>query len=233
MAQQQQVIIKPILELSQADIDESTSLYVVSVCSKDYGGWEMKKITIVYKGDKGKEYDIGIGIKNLTKLRNLEAVVKQSTSGRTEGSIYYVLNALSIDDVRDIIETYATLKGTYHKGAGTFGPVVCQVVDIKTVTDKFVTSQPRSRDHPDLPRNVSSNDPVHNEFLLKSEMGERLVGHLSGSPGKEKDETHVVSRHPRSRSSSPKRGTRTGGRKNRRRSAASRNKRSRKNYRRS
>ena len=195
MAEPPPVAVKTILELSQADIDGSTSLYAVRGCSRfdvEYCGWEKKPIRIY--GKLGQ--------------RNLEKIVGWLTGGMDRGCIYYVLNAPDIAEATHHIELYANTKGSTDIGLGQTRPAFCKETDFKQVSAKF-RQAPRGV----MPRNITSSDSAAAELLRRDELG------LSSK------------KPPRPRSRSPK--TKTGGRKNRRRSAASKNKKSRKNYRRS
>lgn len=208
MAEPPPVAVKTILELSQADIDGSTSLYAVRGCSRsdvEYCGWEKKPIRIY-----GKDYHIDITDDYYYKLgeRNLEKIVGWLTGGMDRGCIYYVLNAPDIAEATHHIELYANTKGSTDIGLGQTRPAFCKETDFKQVSAKF-RQAPRGV----MPRNITSSDSAAAELLRRDELG------LSSK------------KPPRPRSRSPK--TKTGGRKNRRRSAASKNKKSRKNYRRS
>ena len=222
-----QPIVKPILELSQEDLDGCTSLYAVRVRTRvDLGGWAKTQITV-----DGKKYDIGI--KKLP-VRNLEEVVNWSTSCNAEECIYYVLNASDsdINHVKETIETYAQTLGMRHVGSGTYEPMFCKIIQIQEVREKFKKAAPLQLG--EMPRNVTvRDDTTAAEQLRRSQMGIGGSRHSHGSSGwrtsrrKDGEPSSPVYRLKRRANSNPRR---TGGRKNRRRSAASR---SRKNYRRS
>lgn len=221
-----QPIVKPILELSQEDLDGCMTLHAVRGCTRvDLGGWTTTQITV-----EKKNYDIVI--KALT-VRNLEDVVNWSTSGSADECIYYVLNASDIDHVKKTIETYAQTLGMEHVSWSEPKPLFCKIIQIQNVREKFKKAAPPQ--HGEMPRNVSvSGDPTATERLRIGQMG---IGggsrHSHGSSGwrtsrrKDGEPSSPVYRLKRRANSNPRR---TGGRKNRRRSAASR---SRKNYRRS
>ena len=235
----QPVAIKSILELTQDDITRSTSLYVVEGCSNVNRGEVNKKITI---GEK--EYDIMIARLDM-HMRDLKSVVGSSIHGREWGCVYYVLNASSVDEVRDNIEQYAKAKGMDPYGRAKF----CEHKSIKLVYDAIAEVKDPHRGH--MPRNITSTNHLTAAAWMNSEMGSgsRNGGDRSrhsyayGSSVDSYPGLYVAARTTSKRASKRKDGEplsplhrikqrsnprRTGGRKNRRRSVASR---SRKNYR--
>lgn len=234
----QPVAIKSIFELTQDDINMSTSLYVVEGCSNVNRGEVNKKITI-----GKKKYDIMIAsLKNMRK-RDLKSIVGSSIHGREWGCVYYVLNASSVDEVRDRIEEYAEAKGMDPHGRAKF----CYHESIKLVYDAIAEVEDPRRGH--MPRNITSPDPLTAAAWMNSEMGSMDGGDRSrhsyayGSSVDSYPGLYVAARTTPKRASKSKDGEplsplhrikqrsnprRTGGRKNRRRSVASR---SRKNYR--
>jgi len=231
MAEPPPVAVKTILELSQADIDGSTSLYAVRGCSRpdvDYG-WEKKEINIhgnLYHIDIIADYYYNRG------ERNLEKIVKWLTSSGGKGCIYYVLNAPDIKEVTRHIEIYANTKGSIDMGYSSKSmPLFCKETDFKQVSAKFQQASQGV-----MPRNITSSDSAAAELWRRGEMGSQggdRSRHSYGSSGwrtsrrKDGEPLSPFYRLKRRANSNPRR---TGGRKNRRRSAASR---SRKNYRRS
>ena len=126
------VIVRPILELDADDVRTATSLYKVNACSRNlhHEKKNTKEITI-----DGKPYFINIEEdyrfthKNERDIRN----ILHKASRLQWDAIYYVLNARSIDEARQYIERYANKLGNHPDGR----PKFCNEVDLYDVDKKW------------------------------------------------------------------------------------------------
>ena len=156
--------VKSIAELSQEDLDASTSLFVIRVNDKNYAS------DSVDMNISGTDRPIKIAIyphRNYGKgFRDLATIINTEASGMCDyGCIYYVLNATNADEARASIETYANKMGVTN-GYGKLMPNFCAQMNLGELSRKHSSSG-----GPGLPRNVTLSDTETAERLRKREMG--------------------------------------------------------------
>ena len=160
------ITVKPIAELSQKDLDASTSLLVLRVNDRSYA---RDSIDINISGtDRGEKYSIPIKIAISPQFdyekgsRDLATIVRRDCPSFVEyGCIYYVLNATNTHEARPSIETYANKMGVINLGYGSLMPNFCAQMNLGALSRKYSSSG-----GPGLPRNVTSSDPETAKHLM-------------------------------------------------------------------
>ena len=139
------IIVTPIGELSQKDLDASTSLFVVRVNQPGYVS-DPRDIIISGKDQWGRDFS------NITAQLNIEpqfdyhkrgdrklaSIVRREAGGfATFGCIHFVLNAESIDEAAQHIAIYANTMGGYNSGYGKVLPNFCAQMDLAKLARKY------------------------------------------------------------------------------------------------
>ena len=152
------IIVTPIGELSQKDLDASTSLCVVRVNETGYVRVP-RDITISGKdqlhGDFSKTAHLNIQLQFDYErgVRDLASIVRREAGGFvTSGCIYFVLNAESIDEAARHIEIYANTMGAWNHGHSTIQPNFCKHVDLARLARKYNEGGPSMPSHQDMLR---------------------------------------------------------------------------------
>lgn len=149
------IIVTPIGELSQKDLDASTSLFVVRVNQPGYVR-DPRDIKISGKDQWGRDFSnitaqLNIELQfdyNKSGDRKLASIVRREAGGFS-GCIYFVLNAESIDEAAQHIAIYANTMGGYNSGYGKVLPNFCAEMDLAKLARKY------NEGGPSMPRNVS------------------------------------------------------------------------------
>ena len=131
------IIVKPIAELSQKDLDASTSLFVVRVNAR-----ESTNMVICGTDMWGTKYSIPIKIDISPHFdyyqkgaRDLATIIRRNAIGHF-GCIYYVLNATNAHEAKRYVETYANKMGATHLH-GKMVPNFCAEEDLAKLARKY------------------------------------------------------------------------------------------------
>jgi hypothetical protein len=154
-AKKKKIIVKPITELSQKDLDASTSLFMVRVDQPGYVR-DPRDIKISWKDQWGKDFSKTARLNIEWQFdyqmgdRRLESIVKREAGGFvTYGCIYFVLNAESIDEAAQHIEIYANTMGGI-RDYGLILPNFCRQMDLAKLAREYSRGGPPVPSHQDM-----------------------------------------------------------------------------------
>jgi hypothetical protein len=205
------IIVKPIDELSQKDLDASTSLFVIRVNNK--GRVSTKDITISGKDQCGKEtVHLNIELQSDYERgdRELASIVAREVGSVAYGCIYFVLNAESIDEAARHIEIEIYAK-----------PNFCRHMDLAKLAREYSLGGPSMPSHADLEGDMRRAAGNRGGGPLEIIGRRHSYGSSNWRPGRRKDGgplPPLYSLPHRAKSNS----TRTGGRRQKRRARTQR-----------
>jgi hypothetical protein len=164
------IIVKPITELTQEDLDASTSLFMVRVHNERGYVRDPRKITISWKDQWGRDFskivhlnierqiDYQRGDRRLASIVDREDDTFETWGGcKFYGCLYFVLNAASIDEAAQHIETYANTMGG-DNAYGIVMPKFCAQMDVSELVNRYSHSHsggPPVPSHQDMRRDMA------------------------------------------------------------------------------